>query len=98
MVVEEIKLGRKPETLVGLLVKGLIALSVLWIVLFMLPGCDGELDRLQAQAEFRERFTNAALPKVGEPTVCEVVEDKIVCHSLKSKRQPVVVGYIWESL
>ena len=38
MVVNEIRLGRRTETLGELLVKGLIILGVLWIVLFMLPG------------------------------------------------------------
>ena len=68
------------------------------ILVLSLCACDGEVERLQQQAEFRERFTNAALPKVGEPTVCEIVEDKIVCYPLKKKRQPEVVGYVWEAM
>ena len=66
--VNEIRLGRRAtdEKLGNLLVKGLIALAVLWIVL-MLPGCgDSEYERLQAEAEFNAKVAHAALPKKGE--------------------------------
>ena len=64
MVVNEIRIGRK-ETLERLLVKGLIALAVLWIVL-MLPGCDSEYERLRAEADWQAKMSRAATPEKGE--------------------------------
>lgn len=33
---------------------------------FLLAGCDGELERLQKQADWREKFSRVALPDEGE--------------------------------
>ena len=65
MVVNEIRLGRRTETLVELLAKGLIALAVLWIVL-MLPGCSDDYERAVRQAEFNAKVARTALPREGE--------------------------------
>ncbi len=62
----EIRLGRRtPETLLAIAIKGMVALTVLWVVLFLLPGCDGEFERLQAEAEFNAKVART-LPKKGE--------------------------------
>lgn len=92
MVVNEIRLGRK-ETLERLLVKGLIALAVLWIVLFMLPGCgDGTYEQQQLIAERNARFFNSCLPEVKQPMVVEWKKGQLICYPKGVRRQPTVVA------
>ena len=75
----EIRLGIRRESLVRLLIKGMIALSVLWVVLFMLPGCDGEFERLQAEAAWNAKVARAATPKKGElVTIRELGGDRLI--------------------
>lgn len=89
---DEIRLGRGQESLKRLLVRGLLILAVLWIVLFLLPGCDdGEFERQQRIAEFSQRFVNACMPELKELKIIRWENGQLICYPLGTKRQPVVV-------
>ena len=66
MAVEnEIRLGQSSK-LEFLIRWGCLA-AALWIVLFILPGCDdGTFARLQAEAEFNQKMARATTPHKGE--------------------------------
>lgn len=78
-IASEIRLGRKAETPTSLLIKGLVALTVLYVVLFLLPGCDNEFYRLQSEAEFNAKLARAATPKDGElVTIRQLGTDRFI--------------------
>ena len=81
MAVEnEIKLGQlQQQTKLEFLLRWACLAAALWICLFILPGCDGEVERLQAQAEWQAKMTRAATPKKGElVTIRELAKDRYV--------------------
>lgn len=71
-------------------------IALLFMSGLILTACDGEVQRLQREAEFNARFTRGAMPRVGEPRVCEFQSDKIICYPKGKPRQPQIVGYLWE--
>lgn len=54
-------------------------LAFLFVVL--LSGCDSaEYDRLQAAAEFRDRFYRGCMPRKGDQVIASWVKGELVCR------------------
>ena len=51
------------------------------LIVLLLSGCDSaEYDRLQAAAEYRERFFNGCLPREGDTVTAQWVNGKLICE------------------
>ena len=53
------------------------------LILALLMGCDSaEYDRLQAAAEFKDRFINGCLPRKGDTVTAYWSDGKLLCKRL----------------
>lgn len=77
----------------GVAQRTLVTLSTLAL---MCACSDGEYERMQRRAEFNQRFVNAAMPRLGEPTECEITHDHLVCYPKGKRRQPIPVAAVSE--
>lgn len=62
------------------------------LLLVLLVGCDGEVERQQREAEFNAKFVHACLPKIGEPITARWEAGVLLCYPHRSKKQPAVVA------
>ena len=61
----------------------LILVAVVVVAAFLLAGCDSaEYDRLQAAAEYKDRFFNGCLPRKGDTVTAQWVNGELICRRI----------------